>query len=54
MSNRRRSRPNAERLITLTTCHPQFSDTQRMIVHGVLVKSYQKAGSFLPPELKES
>jgi sortase A len=44
----------AERLITLTTCHPQFSDTQRMIIHGVLVKSYQKATGFLPPELNES
>ena len=44
----------AERLITLTTCHPQFSDTQRMIIHGVLVKSYKKAAGFLPPELNES
>jgi len=44
----------AERLLTLTTCHPQFSDAQRMIVHGVLVKSYQKATGFLPPELDES
>lgn len=44
----------AERLITLTTCHPQFSDTQRMIIHGVLVKSYAKATGFLPPELNES
>ena len=45
---------NAERLITLTTCHPQFSDTQRMIIHGTLVKTYKKSGSFLPPELNES
>ena len=44
---------NAEQLITLTTCHPQFSDTQRMIVHGVLVKSYPKTAGFLPPELNE-
>jgi len=44
----------AERLITLTTCHPQFSDAQRMIIHGVLVKSYAKAPGFLPPELKET
>lgn len=43
----------AERLITLTTCHPQFSDAQRMIVHGVLVKSYPKSAGFLPPELNE-
>ncbi len=44
----------AERLITLTTCHPQFSDAQRMIIHGVLVKAYAKAPGFLPPELKET
>ena len=44
----------AERLVTLTTCHPQFSDTQRMIIHGTLVKTYKKSGSFLPPELNES
>ncbi|MGI8415906.1 MAG: class E sortase [Nakamurella sp.] len=43
----------AERLITLTTCNPQFSDAQRMIIHGVLVKSYAKAAGFLPPELQE-
>jgi len=44
----------AERLITLTTCHPQFSDAERMIIHGILVKSYAKAPGFLPPELKET
>ena len=42
-----------QRLITLTTCHPQFSDRQRMIIHGVLTKSYAKAAGFLPPELSE-
>ena len=45
--------PNAQRLITLTTCHPQFSDAQRMIIHGVLVRSYGKSPGFLPPELAE-
>ena len=45
---------DAERLITLTTCHPQFSDAERMIIHGVLVKSYAKSPGFLPPELTES
>jgi sortase (surface protein transpeptidase) len=43
-----------QRMITLTTCHPQFSDAQRMIIHGVLVKSYSKSAGFLPPELGES
>jgi sortase A len=42
-----------QRLITLTTCHPQFSDRERMIIHGVLTKTYAKAEGFLPPELSE-
>jgi hypothetical protein len=45
---------DAERLITLTTCHPQFSDRERMIIHGVLAQSYAKAPGFLPPELGEA
>lgn len=40
-------------LITLTTCHPQFSDRERMIIHGVLTASYGKMSGFVPPELKE-
>lgn len=44
---------DAERLITLTTCHPKFSDRQRMIIHGVMTASYPKADGFLPPELQE-
>jgi sortase A len=43
-----------ERLITLTTCHPQFSDRERMIIHGVLTKSYPKGPGFQPAELGES
>jgi sortase (surface protein transpeptidase) len=45
--------PDAEALITLTTCHPKFSDRERMIIHGILVKSYPKKDGFLPPELQE-
>ncbi|GAA1251106.1 class E sortase [Prauserella halophila] len=30
-------------LLTLTTCHPQFSDAERMIIHGVLTNQYKKA-----------
>lgn len=45
---------DAQRLITLTTCHPQFSDAERMIIHGVLTASYAKSAGFLPPELSES
>ncbi|MFD9738006.1 class E sortase [Umezawaea sp. NPDC059074] len=40
-------------LMTLTTCHPRFSDKQRLIVHAVLTMSYPKAAGFVPPELKE-
>lgn len=29
--------------ITLTTCHPQFSNAERMIVHGVHVRSQPKS-----------
>lgn len=44
---------DAERLITLTTCHPQFSDAERMIIHGTLVASYAKSSGFRPPELDD-
>jgi len=38
-------------LITLTTCHPQFSARQRLIVHGVLVAQYRKIPGERPAEL---
>lgn len=44
-------------LMTLTTCHPKFSDAKRLIVHAVLVKQYAKnpkAPDATPPELKET
>ncbi|MGH3772256.1 MAG: class E sortase [Pseudonocardiaceae bacterium] len=41
----------ANRLITLTTCHPQFSARERLIVHGVLVASYRKVEGQEPAEL---
>lgn len=44
-------------LITLTTCHPQFSARERMIVHGVFVKQYLKDAAdpgARPPELTEA
>ncbi|MGH3720941.1 MAG: class E sortase [Pseudonocardiaceae bacterium] len=41
----------ANRLITLTTCHPQFSARERLIVHGVLVASYRKVEGQQPAEL---
>jgi sortase A len=39
------------RLITLTTCHPQFSAQQRLIVHGTLVATYRKVAGERPAEL---
>ncbi|WP_447005002.1 class E sortase [Saccharothrix isguenensis] len=40
-------------LMTLTTCHPRFSDKQRLIVHAVLADTYPKAPGFIPEEMKE-
>ncbi|CRK62067.1 FIG054872: Sortase-like protein [Alloactinosynnema sp. L-07] len=45
------------KLITLTTCHPKFSNKQRMILHGTLVRAQPKDPAnptALPPELTES
>ena len=38
-------------VITLTTCHPRFSARQRMVIHGVLVRSVPKGlgGTGAPP-----
>lgn len=41
-------------LLTLTTCHPRFSARERMIIHAVLVQTWEKDGSAegqLPPEM---
>lgn len=44
----------AEPLITLTTCHPQFSAAERMIVHGMLVEQIPKTGGERPAVLEET
>ncbi|HXT46344.1 MAG TPA: class E sortase [Pseudonocardiaceae bacterium] len=44
-------RAPSSRLITLTTCHPQFSASHRLVVHGVLVASYRKVEGQRPAEL---
>jgi sortase (surface protein transpeptidase) len=44
-------------LLTLTTCNPKFSATQRMIVHAVLVKDWKKDSADptkVPPEMRET
>ncbi|RAV34442.1 class E sortase [Corynebacterium heidelbergense] len=38
-------------LLTLTTCHPQFSNRERMIVHAVLARHDLKSPGYVPPEL---
>ncbi|MDI2032645.1 class E sortase [Saccharopolyspora sp. TS4A08] len=49
-------REQQTRLITLTTCNPEFSARERLIVHGVLTKQYPKVAErpdLRPPELEE-
>jgi sortase A len=49
-------REELTRLITLTTCHPEFSARERLIVHGVLTTQYPKVAGhpeLRPPELEE-
>ncbi|MFC7613328.1 sortase domain-bontaining protein [Actinokineospora soli] len=39
-------------MLTLTTCHPKFSNAQRMIIHAVLVRSQPKGT--IPPRCPPS
>jgi sortase A len=44
-------------LMTLTTCHPKFSDKQRLIVHAVMDRQQPKDPNnpgLIPPEMKET
>ncbi|WP_448854374.1 class E sortase [Corynebacterium frankenforstense] len=41
-------RDGLEALITLTTCHPQFSNAERMIIHGMLTGVEPKPGAPQP------
>lgn len=46
--------PGMEGLITLTTCHPQFSNAERMIIHAVRTEVVPKDPSdTVPPAMKE-
>ena len=42
-------------MLTLTTCHPKFSNAQRMIIHAVLVRAQPKTAdpAAVPAELSE-
>lgn len=39
-------------MMTLTTCHPQFSNRERLIVHAVLERSEPRMGGELPAVLQ--
>ncbi|CAM2975117.1 class E sortase [Prescottella defluvii] len=45
--------PGLESMLTLTTCHPLFSNAERMIVHGILVETIPKSAGHLPAALQE-
>lgn len=46
--------PELESMITLTTCHPQFSNAERMIVHAMEVESTPKIAGERPAVLEEN
>ncbi|HKS46634.1 MAG TPA: class E sortase [Amycolatopsis sp.] len=41
-------------LLTLTTCHPRFSDRQRLIVHAMLTNQYAKTPGSIYQQLLQS
>lgn len=45
--------PGMQGLMTMTTCHPQFSNAERMIVHAMKVRSEPKVPGQQPKEFKE-
>lgn len=46
--------PASEGLLTLTTCHPRFSNAERMIVHAMEVSHEPKVPGQTPPVLEEN
>ena len=46
--------PRVEGLLTLTTCHPQFSNAERLIIHAVRTDVQPKdPGAGFPAAMKE-
>lgn len=45
--------PGLERMLTLTTCHPQFSNAERLIIHAILAETTSKSDGALPAALSE-
>ena len=44
--------PGAVGILTLTTCHPQFSNAERMIIHAVQTEATDKAAG-IPAAMTE-
>lgn len=44
--------PDLLPLTTLTTCHPQFSAAERLVVHGVLERAEPRVAGVVPAELR--
>lgn len=40
------------KMLTLTTCHPQFSDKERMIIHAFEVEQIDKSTGRMPQEME--
>lgn len=45
--------PGLESMLTLTTCHPLFSNTERMVVHAIEVETIEKSSGHAPAALQE-
>jgi sortase A len=43
--------PPTEKLMTMTTCHPKFTASKRMIIFSALARAMPRAGTQLPKEL---
>jgi sortase A len=41
-----------EKLMTMTTCHPKFTASQRMVIHAELWKTYPASGLTMPSAVK--
>jgi sortase A len=45
-------RTPTEALLTMTTCHPKFTATRRMVIHAVLVQKVKAHGLAMPAAIK--
>lgn len=45
--------PGDQKMLTMTTCHPQYSNAERMIIHAVQVREDPKKPGYTPPELSD-